>query len=142
MANKSVESFMTELEEEFNCTNKWPAAINKQQVENIESDMQNPAHGVHRRVLLMILSMHSEKLFEACEENPEVWFDAFQCAASTIGKLQSLVKMLSASHNRLMIGLSHVDTDAPDAPFSKQEFFDAIHEAEDKEETDAQEGAS
>jgi len=35
-----------------------------------------------------------------------------------------------------MAGLCGVDTDDPDVPFSKQEFFDAIAEAKDEAVTD------
>ena len=47
-----------------------------------------------------------------------------------------LVKLMDIGHHRLMLGLCGVDTDAPDAPFSKKEFFNAMDEAKDEAVTD------
>jgi len=55
--------------------------------------------------------------------------DAFQCSASTIAHYKRLLHLLEKAHARLMIGLCVVDTEAPDAPFTKKEFHDAIDEA-------------
>ena len=119
---------------------KWPAYMDDKLMYEIESDCQNNAHGVNRRVLLAVLTMDSEKLFEACEKSPEAFFDGFRSSAGTLGNLKRLVRLLDVGHNRLMIGLCGVDFNQPDAPFSKQEFFDAIHEAKGEDITDG--GAS
>ena len=39
------------------------------------------------------------------------------------------MRLLDIAHRRLMLGLFGVDWNAVDAPFSKQEFFDALREA-------------
>ncbi len=114
----------------------WPAYLERDLMEEIESDCQNHSHGVNRRCLLAILTMDSEKVFEACEESPEAFFDAFRSSASTLSMYKRLVKIMNVGHNRLMLGLCAVDTDAPDAPFSKKEFFDAIDQAKDEAVTD------
>ena len=115
---------------------EWPAYIDDDLLQEIESDCQNQTHGVNRRILLATMTMNSEKLFEACEKSPEAFFDGFRCSASTLSMYKRLVKLLDVGHNRLMLGLCAVDTDAPDAPFSKKEFFDAIAEAKDEAVTD------
>lgn len=117
---------------------RWPAYIDKDTMSEIEENCQDHSHGVNRRVLLAVLTMNSEKLIEACEKGPEALFAGFRCSASTLGHYKRLVRLLDVGHNRLMIGLCGVDWDAPDAPFSEKEFFDAIHEAkgEDKENED------
>ena len=122
---------------------EWPAYIDHDTLYEIESDFQDSVHDVNRRVLLTMLTMDSEKMFEACEKEPEAFFDGFRCSASTLGKLKRLVKMMDIGHHRLMLALCGVDFNQPDAPFTKTEFFDAIHEAEakDEEEKDAQGGA-
>ncbi len=121
----------------------WPAYIDHDLMYEIESDCQERTHGVNRRVLLATLTMDGEKMFKACEKNPEAWFDGFRASASTLGMLKRLVKLMDVGHHRLMVGLCSVDFNQPDAPFSKQEFFDAIHKAEakDEEEKNAQGGA-
>ena len=85
--------------------------------------------GQHRRMLLAMLTMNSEKLFEACEEAPETLFSAFEKSAVAVRQYRQLVELLETAHNRLMIGLCLVDTEAADAPFTKKEFHDAIDEA-------------
>ena len=55
----------------------WPALIEHDLLYEIEEDCQNPSHGINRRVLLATLTMDSEKLFEACEESPDTYFDGF-----------------------------------------------------------------
>lgn len=40
-----------------------------------------------------------------------------------------LVKLLDIGHHRLMVGLCGVDLESPDAPFTQQQFLDAIKEA-------------
>jgi len=114
----------------------WPAYIEHDLMEEIESDCQDYAHGVNRRSLLAILTMDSEKMFKACEESPEAFFATFRCSASTLSMYKRLVKIMNVGHNRLMMGLCAVDTDAPDTPFSKKEFFDAIAKAKDEAVTD------
>lgn len=114
----------------------WPAYIDHDLVCEIEEDCQSPSHGINRRTLLATMTMDSEKLFKACEESPDAFFDGFRCSASTLSMYKRLVKIMTVGHNRLMIGLCAVDTDAPDAPFSKKEFFDAIAEAKDEAVTD------
>ena len=114
----------------------WPALIEHDLLYEIEEDCQNPSHGINRRVLLATLTMDSEKLFQACEESPDAYFDGFRCSASTLGKYKRLVKLMDIGHHRLMAGLCGVDTDAPDAPFSKKEFFNAMDEAKDEAVTD------
>ncbi len=73
--------------------------------------------------------MDSEKIFDCCEKDAETFFEGFRCSASTLGMYKRIVNLLDMGHHRLMVGLFGVDTDAPDAPFSKKEFFDAIGEA-------------
>ena len=123
---------------------EWPAYIDHDLMYEIESDCQDRTHGVNRRVLLATLTMDGEKMFKACEKEPEAFFDGFRASASTLGMLKRLVKLMDIGHNRLMLALCGVDFNQPDAPFSKQEFFDAIGEAkaEDEEKKDAQGGAS
>ncbi len=108
---------------------EWDSAITKQQIKDVESEFQNPAYGVNRRALLGILTLDSEKMFAMCEEDPECWFDAFRCTATSLGKMKALVEMLSKAHNRLMVALCGIDTDAPDAPFTKEQFLEAINDA-------------
>ncbi len=114
----------------------WPALIEHDLLYEIEEDCQNPSHGVNRRILLATLTMDSEKLFEACEEAPDAYFDGFRCSASTLGMYKRLVKLMDIGHHRLMAGLCGVDTDDPDAPFTKKEFFAAMNEAEGKDIND------
>ncbi len=115
---------------------EWPEYIDHDLMEEIESDCQDHSHRVNRRCLLAILTMDSEKMFEACEKSPEAFFDAFRCSASTLSMYKRLVKIMNVGHNRLMLGLCAVDTDAPAAPFSKKEFFDTIAEAKNEAVTD------
>ena len=112
---------------------EWPAYIDKELMYTIENDCQDHCHSVNRRVLLSVLTMDSEKVFEACENEPEAFFEGFRCSASTLGNLKRLVRLLDIAHNRLMLGLGGVDWNAADAPFSKQEFFDAMDEAKGKD---------
>ncbi len=114
----------------------WSALIEHDLLYEIEEDCQNPSHGVNRRILLATLTMDSEKLFEACEEAPDAYFDGFRCSASTLGMYKRLVKLMDIGHHRLMAGLCGVDTDDPDAPFTKKEFFAAMNEAEGKDIND------
>ena len=114
----------------------WPAYIEQDLMEEIELDCQDSSHGVNRRCLLAILTMDSDRVFKACEESPDAFFDAFRCSASTLSMYKRLVKIMNVGHNRLLMGLCAVDTDAPDAPFSKKEFFDAIAKAKDEAVTD------
>ena len=119
---------------------EWPAMLNHEVMHEIESDFQDNSHGVNRRILLAILTMDSEKVFDACEKEPEAFFDGFRCSASSLGALKRLVRLLDFAHNRLMLGLCTVDIEAPTAPFSKKEFFDAIDEAkgEDNDDSDVE----
>ena len=112
----------------------WPAFMDDELMYQIEDDCKDPKHGVNRRVLLAVLTMDSDKVFKACEEAPEAFFDGFRASASTLGNLKRLVRLLDIGHHRLMVGLCGVDTDAPDAPFSKQEFFDAIQDAKGEDD--------
>ena len=112
---------------------EWPAYIDKESMYTIENDCQEHCHSVNRRVLLSILTMDSEKLFEACENESEAFFEGFKCSASTLGSLKRLVRLLDIAHHRLMLGLFGVDWNAADAPYSKQELFDAIEDAKGKD---------
>ena len=117
-------------EEQFaEAISQWPAYMDDKTMYEIEESCQDHCHGVSRRCLLAVLTMDSEKLLEACETGAEAFFECFRCSAGTLGHYKRLVRLLDVGHNRLMIGLCTVDTEAPDAPFSKKEFFDAIHEA-------------
>ena len=113
---------------------EWPVYFDKKLMYSIENGCQEHAHGVNRRILLAILTMDSEKVFQACEEAPDVWIDAFKCSASTLGHYKRMVKILDVAHHRLMMGLCGVDFNAPDAPFSKKEFCGAIDEAKGEDE--------
>jgi len=115
---------------------EWPAYIDKELMYTIENDCQEHCHSVNRRVLLSVLTMDSEKLFEACESVPEAYFEGFKCSASTLGSLKRLVRLLDIAHHRLMLGLFGVDWDAAEAPFSKQEFLDGIREAKGEDDSD------
>ena len=137
MATENLQEIDLTEEEELKLT-RWPAYIDRETVYEIESDCQDRAHGVNRRVLLAMLTMDSEKMFEACEKAPEAFFDGFRASASTLGMFKRLVKLMDIGHNRLMLGLCGVDFNQPDAPFSKQEFFDAIHEAKDINDSDTE----
>ncbi|MCH8073907.1 MAG: hypothetical protein IIA09_18395 [Proteobacteria bacterium] len=108
---------------------EWPAYIDKDLMYTIENDCQEHCHSVNRRVLLSVLTMDSEKLFEACESVPEAYFEGFKCSASTLGSLKRLVRLLDIAHHRLMVGLCGVDFNAAEAPFSKQELDAAIKDA-------------
>ena len=112
---------------------EWPAYIDKDLMYTIENDCQDHSHGVNRRLLLSVLTMDGKKVFEACENEPEAFFEGFRCSASTLGNLKRLVRLLDIAHNRLMLGLCGVDFNAADAPFSKQEFDEAIQDAKGKD---------
>ncbi len=120
-------------EEQLDELMEWPAYIDKELMYTIENDCQEHCHSVNRRVLLSVLTMDSEKVFEACENEPEAFFEGFRCSASTLGNLKRLVRLLDIAHHRLMLGLFGVDLDAVDAPYSKQELLDAIEDAEGKD---------
>lgn len=107
----------------------WPALIEDELMYEIEDDCQSPAFGQNRRILLSVLTMDSEKLFEACESSPEAFFKAFECSAPMVANLKELARILGIAHTRLMAGLCGVDMDAPDAPFTQKDFHDAIAEA-------------
>jgi len=108
---------------------EWPAYIDKKLMYTIENDCQEHCHSVNRRVLLSVLTMDSEKLFEACDTAPGAYFEGFKCSASTLGSLKRLVHLLDIAHHRLMLGLFGIEMDASDAPFSKEQLFEAINEA-------------
>ena len=129
-------------EEQFvEALSQCPAYLDDKTMHEIEEHCQKHSHGVNRRMLLAVLTMDSEKLFEACETEAEAFFESFKCSAGTLGHYKRLVRLLDVGHNRLMIGLCTVDTDEPDAPFSNKEFFDAIHEAKG-EDIDDDDGPS
>ena len=118
---------------------RWPALLDKATMRKFESNCQDHSHGVHRRILLMMLTMDSEDMFEACEKEPEELFAGFRVSASTLCMYKRLVKLMDIGHHRLMVALCGIDCDAPDAPFSRKEFFHAIHVAEAKDEEEADE---
>ncbi len=120
-------------EQELDKLTEWPAYIDHELMYTIENDCQDHSHSVNRRVLLSVLTMDSENVFEACENEPEAFFEGFRCSASTLGNLKRLVRLLDIAHHRLMLGLFGVDWDAADAPYSKQELFDAIEDAKGKD---------
>ncbi len=107
----------------------WPAAFDKDRLYEIEDCCQEHSMGLHRRMLLTMLTMDSERLYEVCEEEPETYFELFEKSATSVRQYRQLQELLDAAHNRLMIALCGVDTEAVDAPFTKKEFHDAIHEA-------------
>ncbi len=125
----------TFTEAKFEELTQWQPYIDDDLMREIESDCQNNAHGINRRILLATMTMDGEKLFEACEKEPDAFFDGFKYSASTLGMYKRLVRLLDVGHNRLMLGLCGVDINQPDAPFSKQEFFDAIHEAKGEDDS-------
>ena len=116
---------------------RWPAYLDDKTMYEIEESCQDHCHGVNRRCLLGVLTMDSESVFDACEKEPEAFFEDFRCSASTLGHYKRLVRLLDVGHHCLMVGLCAVDTDTPDAPFSKKEFFDAIHEANGEDVNDS-----
>ena len=120
-------------DDKFDELMEWPAYIDKELMYTIENDCQEHCHSVNRRVLLSVLTMGSEKLFEACDNAPEAYFEGFKCSASTLGSLKRLVRLLDIAHHRLMLGLFGVDRDAADAPYGKQELLDAIEDAKGKD---------
>ncbi len=106
----------------------------------IEECCQSNAVGQHRRGLLGMLTMDSEKLFEACEAAPEAFFELFKLSAETVSEQKELADLLGKAHARLMIGLCGTDPDAPGAPFTKEEFLAAIEKSH--EYNNAKGGAS
>lgn len=82
--------------------------------------------GQTRRSLLAILTLDSEALLDACEKEPEAFFDLFEKSADTVRRYRWLDELLSAAHSRLMIGLCSVDTSSDGAPFSKKAFHAAV----------------
>lgn len=103
----------------------WPALMDLDAVDKIDSQWDNIYSRRSRRVLLSMLTMDSEELFGICESDPEAFFEGFRCSASTLGAYKRIVKLLDMGHHRLMAGLCGVD----DAPFSKEDFDAAIDEA-------------
>ena len=128
-------------DEDFSKIPEWPAGLTHEFMETIEEICQESNHGVNRRVLLALLTSDSEKLFKSCKEEPEAMFAAFECSASTVAMYKRLAALMNTAHMRLMVALCGVDSEAPDAPFSKEEFHAAIHEAK-AEDLDEQGGAS
>ncbi len=122
-------------EAEFEELTPWQPYIDDDLMYEIESDCQNHSHGVNRRILIATMTMDSEKLFEVCEKKPDAFFDGFRYSASTLGMYKRLVRLFDVGHNCLMLGLCGVYFNQPDAPFSKQEFFDAIHEVKGEEDS-------
>ncbi len=107
----------------------FPALLEHEVLYEIEDNCQSSTHGQHRRFLLAILTMSSDKLYEACVESPETYFEILELTARTVYNIQDLARMVKAAHFRLMIGLCVVDTDAENAPFTKKGFMAAIDEA-------------
>lgn len=107
----------------------WPAGIGHDDVHEIEDKFKSDAHGVNRRILWVILTMNSEKLFKDCEDDPETWFEIFRATATTIGTYRRVLSLMDTAHNRLSVKLAEVDCQAPDALFSEQDFFAAIDKA-------------
>ena len=128
-------------DEELKEITEWPAGLTHEVMENIESKCQEPAHGVNRRILLATLTMDSEKLFKACKDEPETMFEALKCSASTIAMYKRLLNLMDTAHTRLMVALCDIDSEAPDAPFSQEEFLAVIQEAK-VEDLSEQGGAS
>ena len=118
----------------------WPAYMDMDAVSEVDSKWDDISSRRSRRLLLSMLTMDSEKLFEICESDPETFFEGFQCSASTLGMYKRIVKLLDIGHHRLMAGLCGVNMDSSDTPFSKDEFFAAI--AETKNELDADAGGA
>ncbi len=107
----------------------FPALLEHEALYEIEDNCQSSTHGQHRRFLLAILTMSSDKLYEACVESPATYFEIFEITATTVYNIQDLARMVKAAHFRLMIGLCGVDTEAENAPFTKKDFMTAIDEA-------------
>lgn len=108
---------------------EWPAQFDDETLNEIDSKWDNISSRRSRRLLLSMLTMDSEKIFEMCEKDPELFFEGLRCSASTLGMYKHIVHLLDIGHHRLTIGLCGVDTDASDAPFSKEELFEAINGA-------------
>ena len=103
----------------------WPAYMDMDAVSEVDSKWDDISSRRSRRLLLSMLTMDSEKLFEICESDPETFFEGFQCSASTLGMYKRIVKLLDIGHHRLMAGLCSVG----DVPFSEEEFHAAAEEA-------------
>ena len=122
---------MSTSEEEFlDSIATFEPAFDKATMEELESAVQDPQIGVHRRALLALMTMSSEKLFEACEKNPEAFFDVFRATGPTVAQAFAIHDTLSAAPVRLMIALCGVDFTADDAPFTEEEFQAAIQSAQ------------
>lgn len=114
----------------------WPAAFGDRTMKEIESKCQERSHGIHRRILLGVLTKDSEELEKASEEDPESFFEALKCSASTIAMYKRLVRLLESAHWRLAIVLAAVDMDAPDAPFSQRDYMHAMEVAKAEDDND------
>ena len=110
-------------------TINWPPGIDRDVIPMIEAKFEDHNNGVNRRILLALLTMNSEKLFKACEDDPEAMFEAFKCSASTIGTYQRVLSLMDSAHARLMVALCGLDYEAPGAPFSEEDLDTAIEEA-------------
>ena len=106
-----------------------PAVIDHDSMREIEGGIQNPAHRINRRCLLALMTQDNEALFELAESDFEGFFDGYRCMAQTLGMYKRLIRLLDIGHNRMMLALFGVDTDDPDAPFSKKDFDAAMEDA-------------
>ncbi len=71
----------TVTEAELQELTQWQPYIDDDLMYEIESGCQDHSHGVNRRILLATMTMDSEKLFEACEKEPDAFSDGFRCSA-------------------------------------------------------------
>ena len=107
----------------------WPAWMDGDTMDEIDFKWDDISSRRSRRLLLTMLTMDSEKLFEICEKDPETFFEGFRCSAATLGRYKQIVELLDIGHHRLLLGLFGFDMDDPDAPFTKEQIDEAISEA-------------
>ena len=107
-------------------------AITKDVMRDLEEHSQTAGatHGINRRIMLGILTRSGEELAEGVLAEPSAMLEAYQCSAGTVAYYSDIGHMLAAAQHRLMVALCGVDTDAPDAKFTQEQFDKAIDEAE------------
>ena len=103
--------------------------FDKDTLYRIEECCQLSAVGQHRRMLLGVLTMDSDSVFEFCENEPEAAFEVFKKSAPMVSEQKELADLLGKAHARLMVGLCGVDSDLSDAPFTQEEFSFAVDES-------------
>ncbi len=93
---------------------------------DLEKHCQRTKHGISRRMLLGILTKTGEELIEAALAAPEAMLGVYEDSAATVAHYRDMGKFMEAAHTRMMLALCAVDTDVPDAPFTKERFSAAI----------------